>query len=60
MEFLFAEEAETFWNRQDRIWREEKIARERLMGEVVDGWKDQIKEKLKGNSWFFKYYYSGY
>ena len=48
LDFMFSEEAESFWARQDKIWREENVARKKLMDDVVSGWKDQVREKLKG------------
>jgi hypothetical protein len=57
MEFMFSEEAEGFWSRQDRIWREEKTARKMLMDDVVDGWKEQVKEKIKGMRFKMKIQY---
>ena len=50
MDFLFAEEAESFWSRQDSIWKEEQKARERLIGDVVDSWRNQVEFNMKGIS----------
>ncbi len=47
MELMFSEEAEGFWSRQDRIWREEKAARKKLMDDVIAGWREQVKERLQ-------------
>ena len=48
MEHMFSSEAEGFWARQDKTWREEKAARNKLMDDVVSGWKEQVREKLSG------------
>ena len=48
MEQLFSSEAEGFWAKQDKTWREEKAARNKLMDDVVAGWKEQVAERLKG------------
>ena len=48
MEHLFSSEAEGFWAKQDKTWREEKAARNKLMDDVVSGWKEQVGERLKG------------
>lgn len=45
---LFSQDAEDFWKRQDIIWEKEKIARERLMNDIVDSWKSQIEDKING------------
>ncbi len=49
MEFMFTEEAETTWDKQEKLWSEEKKARKKLMDDVIKGWKDQIQEKVEGN-----------
>ena len=48
MENMFSSEAEGFWAKQDKTWREEKAARNKLMDDVVSGWKDQLRERLHG------------
>ena len=48
MEHMFSSEAEVFWAKQDKTWREEKAARNKLMDDVVAGWKGQVEERLKG------------
>ena len=48
LEHMFSSEAEGFWAKQDKTWREEKAARNKLMDDVVSGWKAQVKEKLVG------------
>ncbi len=48
METLFTEEAETAWGRQERLWDEERRARKKLMEDVIQGWKGQIREKMEG------------
>ena len=48
MEHMFSSEAEVFWAKQDKTWREEKAARNKLMDDVVSGWKVQVREKLSG------------
>ena len=48
MEHMFSSEAEGFWAKQDKTWREEKAARNKLMDDVVSGWKEQVREKLNG------------
>ena len=44
---MFAQEAETFWDKQDKVWKSEKIAREKLMEDMIETWKGQIAEKLE-------------
>ncbi len=46
MEFMFAEEAESTWDKQERLWEEEKRARKVLMDDVVGGWKKQIQDRV--------------
>ena len=48
MDFLFNEEAETFWDKQSRLWAEEKRAREKLMFDVLHTWKQQMEQKILG------------
>lgn len=48
MSVLFTEDAEKFWSKQERLWEEEKAARERLMDDVVYSWKGQIQHKIEG------------
>ena len=49
---LFSHDAEDFWRRQERTWREEKKARDKLMGDVVNGWTMQIQDKIRGGYFF--------
>ncbi len=48
LDLLFAEETEHFWERQDRIWKDERRARNKLMEDVIAGWKEQCEEKITG------------
>ena len=45
---MFSEEAENFWEKQEKIWKDEKRAREQLMDDVLSGWKNQIDSKIQG------------
>ena len=47
MDFLFAEEAESFWARQELLWRQEETARAKLIGDVVGSWREQINNKIR-------------
>jgi len=48
MEHLFTEEADGMWRRQEELWKEEKNARDQLMRDVIQGWKEQIEDKIQG------------
>ena len=48
MNLMFSEDYERFWDRQSKIWDEEKKARERLMNDVMQGWKQQINQNIMG------------
>jgi hypothetical protein len=49
IEMLFSEEAEKMWHKQEAIWRKEEDARKRLLDDVLDGLKEQIRIKIQGN-----------
>lgn len=48
MNFMFAQEAETFWKKQEQVWKSEQLARQQLMKDTIEGWKCQIEDKIKG------------
>lgn len=48
MGMLFNEDAEDFWERQQKLWDDEKKARQKLMDDVISGWKVQLNERVQG------------
>jgi len=46
MELMYSEEAEKMWNKQQEIWDREEKARQRLMEEVTDSWRQQNLDRL--------------
>ncbi|GLV36833.1 uncharacterized protein CBL_02332 [Carabus blaptoides fortunei] len=47
--FIFDSEAKNMWEKQERLWREEQEARDRLIADVLVGIKEQIQEKINKN-----------
>lgn len=47
MDLLFTEEAKDMWQKQARIWEQEKEARKKLMDDVLKTLSEQTQEKLK-------------
>jgi trichoplein keratin filament-binding protein len=47
LDSLFADEAAREWEKRNAEWEREKVARERLMNEVLDERKKQIEEKYE-------------
>lgn len=47
--FIFDSEAKNMWEKQERLWREEQEARDRLIADVLAGIKEQIQEKINKN-----------
>ncbi|XP_018912390.1 trichoplein keratin filament-binding protein isoform X1 [Bemisia tabaci] len=49
LDFIFYEEAKRLWEQQEKQWKQEKAAREKLMKEVIGTLEKQISDKLKQN-----------
>ncbi|XP_030215459.1 trichoplein keratin filament-binding protein [Gadus morhua] len=46
---LYREEAQSVWEKREAEWEKERKARERLMREVLEGRRQQIEAKMRGN-----------
>ncbi|NXQ36397.1 TCHP protein, partial [Alaudala cheleensis] len=49
LETIFREEAKKIWEKREEEWEREKLARDRLMSEVLAGRQRQIQEKMESN-----------
>ncbi|NXB75032.1 TCHP protein, partial [Donacobius atricapilla] len=49
LETIFKEEAKKIWEKREEEWEREKVARDRLMSEVLAGRQRQIQEKMELN-----------
>ncbi|NWT18870.1 TCHP protein, partial [Vireo altiloquus] len=49
LETIFREEAKKIWEKREEEWEREKVARDRLMNEVLAGRQRQIQEKMELN-----------
>ncbi|NXA90558.1 TCHP protein, partial [Melanocharis versteri] len=49
LESIFREEAKKMWEKREEEWEREKVARDRLMNEVLAGRQRQIQEKMELN-----------
>ncbi|XP_071946544.1 trichoplein keratin filament-binding protein-like isoform X2 [Antedon mediterranea] len=49
LDMLYREEAQRHWNKREAEWERERLARERLMSEVMGGRQTQIKSKMEEN-----------
>ncbi|NXY15338.1 TCHP protein, partial [Atrichornis clamosus] len=49
LEAIFREEAKKMWEKREEEWEREKVARDRLMNEVLAGRQRQIQEKMERN-----------
>uniref|UniRef100_A0A8C3NZM7 Trichoplein keratin filament-binding protein n=1 Tax=Cyanoderma ruficeps TaxID=181631 RepID=A0A8C3NZM7_9PASS len=49
LETIFREEAKKIWEKREEEWEREKVARDRLMSEVLAGRRRQIQEKMELN-----------
>ncbi|NXC85620.1 TCHP protein, partial [Cercotrichas coryphoeus] len=49
LEIIFREEAKKIWEKREEEWEREKVARDRLMSEVLAGRQRQIQEKMELN-----------
>ncbi|NXV02724.1 TCHP protein, partial [Cettia cetti] len=49
LETIFREEAKKIWEKREEEWEREKVARDRLMSEVLAGRQRQIREKMELN-----------
>uniref|UniRef100_A0A674H4K6 Trichoplein keratin filament-binding protein n=1 Tax=Taeniopygia guttata TaxID=59729 RepID=A0A674H4K6_TAEGU len=49
LETIFREEAKKMWEKREEEWEREKVARDRLMSEVLAGRRRQIQEKMELN-----------
>ena len=47
MDHLFTEEARKMWDKQEKLWEQEKTARKKLMEDVINTLGEQTQEKLK-------------
>merc|ERR1719323_218408 len=45
LEMMFAEEAAKMWEKQEEIWEREEKAREQLMKDVTDSWRQQLNQR---------------
>lgn len=50
MDILFTEEARKMWDKQEKLWDQEKVARKKLMEDVISTLGKQTQEKLKSNT----------
>ncbi|KFQ04811.1 Trichoplein keratin filament-binding protein, partial [Haliaeetus albicilla] len=49
LQTIFREEAKKVWEKREEEWEREKVARDRLMNEVLAGRQHQIQEKMELN-----------
>ncbi|NXU06634.1 TCHP protein, partial [Buphagus erythrorhynchus] len=49
LETIFREEVKKIWEKREEEWEREKVARDRLMSEVLAGRQRQIQEKMELN-----------
>ncbi|NXY78763.1 TCHP protein, partial [Glareola pratincola] len=49
LQIMFSEEAKKVWEKREAEWEREKVARDRLMNEVLAGRQRQIQEKMELN-----------
>ncbi|XP_041344794.1 trichoplein keratin filament-binding protein isoform X2 [Pyrgilauda ruficollis] len=49
LDTIFREEARKIWEKREEEWEREKVARDRLMSEVLAGRQRQIQEKMELN-----------
>ncbi|NXK60409.1 TCHP protein, partial [Sylvietta virens] len=49
LETIFREEAKKIWEKREEEWEREKVARDRLMSEILAGRQRQIREKMELN-----------
>ncbi|XP_029880968.1 trichoplein keratin filament-binding protein isoform X2 [Aquila chrysaetos chrysaetos] len=49
LQAIFREEAKKMWEKREEEWEREKVARDRLMNEVLAGRQRQIQEKMELN-----------
>ncbi|NWT54313.1 TCHP protein, partial [Erythrocercus mccallii] len=49
LETIFREEAKKIWEKREEEWEREKVARDRLMSEVLAGRQRQIQQKMELN-----------
>ncbi|KAL9834271.1 trichoplein keratin filament-binding protein isoform 2-T2 [Geothlypis trichas] len=49
LETIFREEAKKIWEKREEEWEREKVARDRLMSEVLAGRQRQLQEKMELN-----------
>ncbi|NWZ94543.1 TCHP protein, partial [Nesospiza acunhae] len=49
LETIFREEARKMWEKREEEWEREKVARDRLMSEVLAGRQRQLQEKMELN-----------
>ncbi|XP_066056215.1 trichoplein keratin filament-binding protein isoform X2 [Chamaea fasciata] len=49
LQTIFREEAKKMWEKREEEWEREKVARDRLMSEVLAGRQRQIQEKMELN-----------
>lgn len=47
MDLLFTEEARKMWDKQEKVWNQEKEARKKLMEDVLKTLAEQTQDKLK-------------
>lgn len=47
MDLLFTEEARKMWDKQEKLWEQEKTARRKLMEDVINTLSQQTQDKLK-------------
>eukprot|EP00057_Strongylocentrotus_purpuratus_P024674 XP_011679148.1 PREDICTED: trichoplein keratin filament-binding protein [Strongylocentrotus purpuratus] len=49
LDSLFKEEAARQWSKREAEWEKERVARERLMGEVMQGRQEQLHDQVEEN-----------
>ncbi|XP_072163647.1 trichoplein keratin filament-binding protein-like [Diadema setosum] len=49
LDTLFQEEAARQWSKREAEWEKERLARERLMGEVLQGRQEQLQDRMEEN-----------
>ncbi len=49
-QLVFTEDASRLWKRQERVWAEERAARQRLMDDVIEDWHRQARQKRDGKN----------
>merc|ERR1739846_32144 len=47
MDMLYRDEAARMWSKREAEWERERLARERLMAEVLEGRKHQLDEQME-------------